>query len=491
MANQASSTGVKSIAKAGSAKIIGDATLTGGTNVTLTQSGQDISIASTGGAAGATTALDNLASVAINATLIPGTSDAVALGSTTKQWSDLFLAEGGVINWDNGDATLTQAGNVVTLAGADFTADNVTANTALLPDVNDGAALGQSGTAFSDLFLATGGVINWNTGDVTITQTGTNSLAVSSPGATTFSLGTAGTLTTGPIELGHATDTTLSRSAAGKLAVEGVDVLLNGGALGTPSSGTLTNATGLPVAGITSSTSTALGVGSLEIGHASDTTLTRASAGVAAIEGSNILVSGGALGTPASGTATNLTGTAAGLTAGTVTTNANLTGNVTSSGNVTTIANAVVTNAMLATGTGDPGGAWNAWSPTVSGRMNDAKWDKAGKYIQVGKTVHAYCQLTANAATPADGGTAEFIIALPVTALTLGSQYAPVMGTAQIVDGGVVFAATVVWNTTTTCVVRSWLSSGAIVQPSTMSSTSPFTWASTDQVYVNLTYPAA
>lgn len=46
----------------------------------------------------------------------------------------------------------------------------------------------------------------------------------------------------------------------------------------------------------------------------------------------------GALGTPSSGTATNLTGTAAGLTAGNVTTNANLTGPITSSGNATTVA---------------------------------------------------------------------------------------------------------------------------------------------------------
>ena len=59
----------------------------------------------------------------------------------------------------------------------------------------------------------------------------------------------------------------------------------NGGALGTPSSGTLTNATGLPISGLVSSTSTALGVGSLELGHASDTTLSRSSAGVLAVEG--------------------------------------------------------------------------------------------------------------------------------------------------------------------------------------------------------------
>jgi hypothetical protein len=61
------------------------------------------------------------------------------------------------------------------------------------------------------------------------------------------------------------------------------------GALGTPSSGTLTNASGLPVAGITASTTTALGVGSLELGHATDTTLSRASAGVLAVEGVNVL----------------------------------------------------------------------------------------------------------------------------------------------------------------------------------------------------------
>lgn len=50
-----------------------------------------------------------------------------------------------------------------------------------------------------------------------------------------------------------------------------------------------------------------------------------------------------ALGTPASGVLTNCTGTAAGLTAGTVTTNANLTGDVTSVGNATTLANTAVT----------------------------------------------------------------------------------------------------------------------------------------------------
>lgn len=65
------------------------------------------------------------------------------------------------------------------------------------------------------------------------------------------------------------------------------------------------------------------------------------------------VVNGGALGTPSSGVATNLTGTASGLTAGTVTTNANLTGDVTSVGNATTIGALKVTNAMIAASTID------------------------------------------------------------------------------------------------------------------------------------------
>jgi hypothetical protein len=41
---------------------------------------------------------------------------------------------------------------------------------AVLASANDSGALGASGTAFSDLFLASGGVINWNAGNVTLTH---------------------------------------------------------------------------------------------------------------------------------------------------------------------------------------------------------------------------------------------------------------------------------------------------------------------------------
>lgn len=66
---------------------------------------------------GASTALDNLASVAINAALVLGTSDAFALGSPTKMWSDVYVALGAVIDFNNGDVTITHSSNNIAVAG--------------------------------------------------------------------------------------------------------------------------------------------------------------------------------------------------------------------------------------------------------------------------------------------------------------------------------------------------------------------------------------
>lgn len=57
----------------------------------------------------------------------------------------------------------------------------------------------------------------------------------------------------GSLELGHASDTTIARSGAGTITVEGTTVLLSGAALGTPASGTLTNCSGYPSASTTTS----------------------------------------------------------------------------------------------------------------------------------------------------------------------------------------------------------------------------------------------
>lgn len=103
-------------------------------------------------------------------------------------------------------------------------------------------------------------------------------------GAWTFS-GTSYVFNTGAaqftsVELGHATDTTLSRVSAGVLAVEGATLA------------TISQAQTISAAW---NFTTAPQVASLELGNASDTTLTRVSAGLVAVEGVTLVRQGDSL----------------------------------------------------------------------------------------------------------------------------------------------------------------------------------------------------
>ena len=100
------------------------------------------------------------------------------------------------------------------------------------------------------------------------------------------------------LNLGHASDSTLTRASAGVLAVEGVNVLLAAGNAVVSSSAD-GDAQGLLKFYGVYVDSNALGTddtpqfASINLGHASDTTITRVSSGVAAIEGNNILTATG------------------------------------------------------------------------------------------------------------------------------------------------------------------------------------------------------
>lgn len=232
--------------------------------------------------------------------------------------------------------------------------------------------------------------------------------------------------------------TGVAAALAVNIGSAGAPVLFNG-ALGTPSSGTATSLTGLPIStGLTGAGSGVLAALAVNVSTAG-----------------SVVVNGGALGTPSAGVATNLTGTAAGLTAGHVTTNANLTGDVTSVGNATTLAagNAgnlnsgtllaarmpaltgdatTVAGAVAVTVTKingvDQTAAWTPYTPTFSaGSGAFATAGNApvasGSYRQIGKTTHFKAKLVVGAAGV---GTASVstILSLPFAAAATTGCYA-------------------------------------------------------------------
>jgi hypothetical protein len=144
-------------------------------------------------------ALSASGALRVGVNLSPNANDGAALGTTALGWADAFFATGGTIHFANTDWVATHTAGILTVGTGDLRVTTAGTNTAsavtvggtqtltsktltspvintgtigtsLLPTANDGAALGASGTAFADLFLASGGVINWNAGNYTITH---------------------------------------------------------------------------------------------------------------------------------------------------------------------------------------------------------------------------------------------------------------------------------------------------------------------------------
>lgn len=88
--------------------------------------------------------------------------------SIWQEGSFLWLATGVAISWGGGDVTINNSANVLGFSGASV--GGYTFDFTVYPVSNDVAALGTPTLSWSDLFLASGGVIGWNNGDVTITH---------------------------------------------------------------------------------------------------------------------------------------------------------------------------------------------------------------------------------------------------------------------------------------------------------------------------------
>lgn len=163
----------------------------------------------------------------------------------------------------------TTGGFAVTIKGAATTGVSVAAG--------ETAIVVWNGSDYIKVASSTGGTVS------TVSVASANGFAGTVANASTTPAITVSTSVTGVLK---------GNGTAISAATAGTDYVAPGGALGTPSSGTLTNTTGLPIS---------TGVSGLGTGVASALAVNVGSAGAP-------VVNGGALGTPSSGTLTNATG---------------------------------------------------------------------------------------------------------------------------------------------------------------------------------------
>lgn len=98
---------------------VGVSVVSGGTSTRILYDNAGVvgqyAISGTGNVAMTTSAALTTPTVATSIT--PAVSDSSTLGTTALQWSDVFLASGGVINWSNGNYTLTHSSGTLTASG--------------------------------------------------------------------------------------------------------------------------------------------------------------------------------------------------------------------------------------------------------------------------------------------------------------------------------------------------------------------------------------
>jgi hypothetical protein len=182
----------------------------------------------------------------------PASSDGMALGSTALMWSDAFLASGAVVNFNNGDVTMTHSANLLAIAGGntrverleiDGASDYIDVDTDLkiiaaadvvidpaggelkvdgnvVPNSDSADSLGASGTAWANLYVdaidlnGQGSISMGGTGRLDLDADDDTSIRASADDVITFEAGGSDVLSVGASALYPASDDGLALGSA-------------------------------------------------------------------------------------------------------------------------------------------------------------------------------------------------------------------------------------------------------------------------------------
>ena len=130
---------------------------------------------------------------------------------------------------------------------------------------------------------------------------------------------------------------------------------------------------------------------------------------------------------------------------------------------------------------------WQSFTPTFAwsvGSIVNGNATISGKYFQLGKFVFYKIKYILGSTTSWAGCSGYFTFTLPVTSVALYVQY-PRMGHGSMFDAnGIVYPAVGIQRTVTTCSIERLDASGVSSYDNDISTTTPFTWAPGDEIYM-------